>query len=251
MRRLALLLAGDDVAGVSAHAAAEVAHLRSALGPVLRDAVVSTVPAANPMAGTGSMMATPHFATAVEVDVGADGAEADEALLAALDGFAGRHAGGIAPDRSTVLAGTFHPLRVGDGGAAPLKVMVAVHAAPGLAAGELPERWLAIGRVNAHNHPTCAAYGQLHADAALTARAAERTGLSLGPFAGLAVEVFPTAGDLHAGHRWAASPESVAGAPMAGAHLMELLGQVLDLGSAATLLAVEDLPPADHTGRNP
>jgi hypothetical protein len=100
--------------------------------------------------------------------------------------------------------------------------------------------WARAGDVNRRNHPVCLAYAQLHADPDLSRRASDALGISSKTFAGLAIEVFASQADLHVGHHWATSPESVEGAPEPAAHLMELLGRYLDLAAALTFIAVEN-----------
>jgi hypothetical protein len=235
-------VAADDVGTVrlaADQAAEEVAHLRSVLGDGVLASSVGSAVTENPMIGTGSMMATSDFSAAVQIDL--QDMASDEDLLSALDGFTARHPG-VDPARSTLLVGRHHALRdrtaAGASETPTLQVMVALRGPSGLSLQDFREGWLAAGQVNSRNHPTCVAYSQVHADVELTGRALDRSGLSFGPFTGLAVEVFLTADDLHAGHEWAKSPESLDGSPVEGEHLMHVLDRVIDFTSSAKLLAV-------------
>lgn len=189
---------------------------------------VAVAPAVNPMAGTGSMMGSSDFDAAVLVEV-----EGADALVAALDDER------IDRDRSTAAVGELHQLRPGPSSwAGSLVVLVAVHPVAGASLESFRSGWLEVGRVNAAGHPTCSAYGQLHADVEATAAVVAGARLGAGPYEGVAVEVFPDLAALHEGHRWAASPASVGAPEGSDDELMAHLGRHLDFAGAGTLLAL-------------
>ena len=254
--RVALLLAVDgDRRAVERHAEREVAHLRAALGPRVVGVAV-TLPARHeplPDVGTDAWTA---FGAVLEIDLvdGADGADdgaGDADLEHALAGLGDRHEGAVDLGRSAVVVGRAHELRSPTGPAPDpthLTVVVAVRGTPGLAVADVHAGWLEVGKVNARNHPSCVRYAQLHADVGRTGRAARAAGLDGGPYVGVAVEVFPSADALRAGHAYAHSPGSLDGSSLVGEHLMDLLGRYLDFGTAAMFLGEPDAVPPPSTG---
>jgi hypothetical protein len=241
-----LLAAGTSGrAATIAAADAELAHLRSALGSAVAEGHVRRAPRINPMAGTNSMVGESDFVASVEVEL-AD-AISSQVVLAAVGGCADRHAGAISPDRSVVLAGAARWLRplTPDLPDSAIRLLVALRPTPGTSADEFHTGWLEVGKVNARNHPTCMGYGQLHADLELTADLTAAAGFGGEPFAGLAIEVFGSGADLHAGSKWALTKASIDGSPMAGEHLMDLLGRYLDFDNARTVIVAESVTTAD------
>jgi hypothetical protein len=241
-----LLAAGaSGPAATIAAAKAELAHLRSALGSAAAEGHVRRAPQVNPMAGTNSMVGESDFVASVEVRL--PDATSREAVLAAVGGCAARHAGAISPDRSVVLAGAAHWLRplTPDRPELAIRLLVALRPTPGISAGEFRSGWLEVGKVNARNHPTCVGYGQLHADPELTADLTAAAGFGGEPFAGLAIEVFGSGADLRAGSKWAVTKASIDGSPMAGDHLMDLLGRYLDFSHARTVIVADSVTIAD------
>lgn len=246
-RRLVVLLAVErptpaDVASVIRHVRAAGDRLTATLARHVLRSTILVAPPTNPMLNSGSMMSTSDFDAAVIVDINEDANDDD--VIAALTGFDRRHANrpgdvNLDLDRSTALLGRYHHLRGTLPDRSSLTVMVALRPVAGVTSADFRTRWLALGRINARNHPTCTVYGQLHTDELATARALTCSGLSGGIYSGLAIESFPDVSALHEGHRYAQHPRSMDGSALTSAHLMEALGEVLDFGSAGKLLAVD------------
>lgn len=248
-----LAVGASGRAATIAAAEAELAHLQSALGSAAAEGHVRRAPQINPMAGINSMVGESDFVASVEVEL-PDGISS-KAVLAAVGGCADRHAGAISPDQSVALAGAAYWLRplTPDLPDLAIRLLVALRPTPGTSADGFHSGWLQVGKVNARNHPTCIGYGQLHADLELTADLTVAAGFGGEPFAGLAIEVFGSSADLRVGSKWAVTKVSIDGSPIAGEHLMDLLGRYLDFASARTVIVAESgtLPrPGGHQSRS-
>jgi hypothetical protein len=144
-----------------------------------------------------------------------------EVVLGAIDGLTARLAPAVDPERSAVAFGVDYPIKEGEGA---LQIFVCLRRMTGFSHDQFCDYWLNDLVKHTKQTPGKTAYRQLHADPALTARAAIAAGVSIDDVDGVALEFYPGLEGLYAATDWASQPNSA---------MTQSEAQMIDFGRGA------------------
>jgi EthD domain len=142
-------------------------------------------------------------------------------VLDAIDGLASRLAPAVDPQRSAAAFGADYPIVDGEGA---LQVFVCLRRMPGLSHDQFCDYWRNDLVKHTTKTPGKTAYRQLHADPALTARAATAAGVAIDDVDGVALEFYPAVEGLYLATDWANQPNSA---------MTQSEAQMIDFGRGA------------------
>ena len=128
-----------------------------------------------------------------------------DALVDAIDGLAERLGPVFDPTRSAVALGVDHPITHGGGA---LQIFVCLRRMAGATHDQFCDYWRNDLIQHTTKTPGKTGYRQLHADPALTSRAARGAGVEIDDVDGVALEFYPDLAGLYAATDWASQPGS-------------------------------------------